>query len=149
MAKKSTRGDLTTSKLLTMIRTAATFSEAIAIHDTMEEPSFSEFLYSLMSQRGLTPKELIGLTRIERSYFYHILNGNKRPGRNMVLRIGLCLGSSLAEMNQLLRLAGLSGLYARVRRDAVLIYAVQNHMSMDEANNLLRTSGELPLIAGK
>ena len=149
MAKKSRKGDLTTSKLLTHIRTADTFHEAIAIHDTMEEPSFSEFLYSLMSGRGLTPRDLIGLTRIERSYFYHILAGNKRPGRNMVLRIGLCLGANLTEVNQLLRLAGLSGLYARMRRDAVLIYAVQHHYSMDEANRLLRESGEPPLIASK
>ena len=128
-----------------MIRNARSFSEAVSYHETAESPSFSGYLYALMTGRGLTPKAVIQSSGIERSYFYHILSGNKKPGRNIVLRIGLCLRASLAEMNQLLRLAGLSGLYARIRRDAALIYAVQHRYTAEQTNDLLIELGEAPL----
>ena len=73
------------------------------------------------------------------------MNGKKMPGRNMVLRIGFCMQASLSEMNQLLRLAGLSGLYAKIRRDATLIFALQQKYTMEQANDLLIQAGEDPL----
>ena len=136
---------ITTSKLLTMIRNAQTFEEATTYHETAEEPTFDHYLYSLMDARRFTPKDMIARTMIERSYFYHILNGAKSPGRNIVLRIGFGLGVNLSEMNQLLRLAGLSGLYAKIRRDALLIYAVQQRYTMKQANQLLTEAGETPM----
>ena len=146
MANTRRGKDLTTSKLLTLIRSATTFSEAIAAHDATEEPNFSAYLYELMTARSLTPKDIVALSGIERSYFYHILSGEKRPGRNMVLRVGFCLRVNLTEMNQLLRLAGFSPLYARIRRDAVLIFAVQHKKTMAQANELLLEAEEAPLF---
>lgn len=137
--------DITTSKLLTLVRGADSFEQAMDYRDRVSEPVFHDTLFEMMQARGLTPKEMIRRSGIERSYFYHILNGQKTPGRNMVLRIGFCMQASLQEMNQLLRLAGLSGLYVKIRRDATLIYAVQHRFTMDQANRLLRQAGEAPL----
>ncbi|MBQ9196845.1 MAG: helix-turn-helix transcriptional regulator [Clostridia bacterium] len=139
------RGGITTSRLLTMIRGSETFTEAVAYHDTAEEPLFKDALFEMMRQRKLSPREMISRSRIDRSYFYHIMNGKKMPGRNMVLRIGFCMQASLSEMNQLLRLAGLSGLYAKIRRDATLIFALQQKYTMEQANDLLIQAGEDPL----
>lgn len=136
---------ITTSRLLTMIRGADTFEEATEYHRTAREPVFRDALYDLMVQKGLSPIDVIRSSGIERSYFYHILNGNRMPGRNMVLRLSLCLRATLAETNQLLRLAGLSGLYARIRRDAALIFAIQHKYTMEQANALLEEVGEAPL----
>ena len=141
MAEKQ-RGKPTTSQLLTMIRGASTFEEATEYHRSAQDPRFHDYLFQLMEERGTSAKEVIRQSGIERSYFYHILSGAKNPGRNMVLRIGLCLRTSLKEMNQLLRLAGLSELYSRRRRDAVLIYAVTHQKSMEEANALLQEAQE-------
>ncbi len=144
MAENS-RNRITTSRLLTLIRGAASFREATAYHETSPDPHFHEAVYELMSRKGLQAQDMIRLTGIERSYFYHILNGTKHPGRNMVLRIGFCLHVSLTEMNRLLRLAGLSELYARRRWDAAMIYAITHQYSMEEANSLLAGAGEEPL----
>ena len=103
-------------------------------------------LYKLMEDHKLTPKDMIKKTMIERSYFYHILSGKKRnPSRNMVLRIGICAGANIQDMNRLLRMAGTASLYPKIRRDALLIHAIDKKMDMEQANLLLIKSGEIPL----
>ena len=64
----------------------------------------------------------------------------------MVLRIGFCLRTTLKEMNDLLILAGVSPLFPKIRRDAVLIYTLQKKYSMDQANELLIKAGEAPMF---
>lgn len=128
-----------------MIHGATTFEEATAYHQTVPEPQFKDYLYELMVKKELNPKDIIQRSGIERSYFYHILNGNKHPGRNIIIRIGLCMHASLQEINQLLRLAGLSGLYSRRKWDATIIYAISKNFTMEETNHLLISEGEEPL----
>ena len=138
---------ISTSRLLTLIRGATSFREAMDYHEAAPDPRFHETLYELMNRKGLSARDMIQKSGIERSYFYHILNGEKHPGRNMVLRIGFCLGSSLTEMNHLLRLAGLSELYPRRKWDAALIYAITHQYTMEQANDLLIEAGEEPLYS--
>ncbi|MBR0464842.1 MAG: helix-turn-helix transcriptional regulator [Clostridia bacterium] len=138
-------GRITTSQLLTRINSAKSFEEAISWHKTAQQPSFSALLYEMMDQKKLTAKELIALTEIDRSYFYHILSGEKHPGRNMVLRIALCMKLTATDCNRLLRLAGTSELYPRIRRDAIIIYALHNKCGMAACNELLLQQGEQPL----
>ena len=145
MMAKRVRDGITTSQLLTVIRGASSFQEAVAYHETAPEPRFHETLYELMEKKGLSTREMIRRTGVERSYFYHVLNGEKKPGRNMVLRICFCLELPLQEFNRMLRLAGTSELYSRRRRDAALIYAVTRQYSMEQANDLLNRAGEEPL----
>ena len=140
------KNNVSTSKLLTMIREAGTFEEAVSYHETENDPLFNDILYKMIQERDLTPKDIIIASGIDRSYFYHILSGVKMPGRNMVLRIGFCLHASLNEMNHLLILAGANSLYPRIRRDAALIYAIQQKYTMEQANELLLNEGEEPLF---
>ena len=99
----------------------------------------------MMTERQMDPGRMILMSGIERSYFYHILSGKKKPGRNMVLRIGFCLRLELKEMNNLLQLSGTAPLYPRIHRDAALIFALQKRFTMQEANRLLAGAGEEPL----
>lgn len=139
------RKKLTTGRLLSLVRGSRSAQDAVAWHAENGEPSLKDVLYEMMQRRGLSPRDMIQRCGIERSYYYHILNGNKRPSRNMILRIGLCLHADLAEMERLLRLADAAKLYPRVRRDALLIFAIQQKYTMEAANELLRSEGEPPL----
>ena len=136
---------LTTSKVLSRIRSASSPEDAVALHSSANEPLFSEVLYSLMEKHSLKAKEMIRRCRIERSYFYHILSGKKIPSRNMTIRIGLCAEADLKEMDRLLRLSNSPGLYPKIRRDALIIYAISNKMTMEQTNLLLIQSEETPL----
>ena len=136
---------LTTSKVLSRIRTSQSPSDAVSWHSKHDDPLLKDILYALMQKRGLQPKDVILKSGIERSYFYHIISGNKHPSRNMILRIGICVNADYAEMNRLLRLSGQPALYSKLRRDALLIYAIGSKMSMAQANALLLENGEPPL----
>ena len=145
MGKNKNR-ETNTDDLLMSVCSADTFQEVLSHHTPGQDPSFSMAVYEMMDQKGISAKEMIRLTGMERSYFYHILSGARHPGRNMVLRIGFCLGASLPEMNRLLKLAGFSELYPKRRRDAVLIYAVTHSCTMEEADKLLLQAEEEPLF---
>ncbi|MBR2571348.1 MAG: hypothetical protein IKE30_04390 [Clostridia bacterium] len=144
MDQKTSR-DLTTSRLLSRIRAAGSPQEAVAWHDAYGDPLLKDTLYMLMQKNSLQPRDVILECGLERSYFYHILSGHKRPSRNMMLRIGFCVRADYEEMNHLLRLSGVSSLYPRIRRDALIIYAIQQKLSMEAANALLAEQGEVPL----
>ena len=140
------KNSLTTSQLLSIIKKSGHFSEVTeAFHDKEEEPVFCHFLYSLMDKHQLTPKDIISKSGIERSYFYHILSGQKTPGRNIILRICLCMSATLNETNQLLRLANQGTLEAKVRRDAAIIFAIEKKYTMEQTNRFLKEEQELPL----
>ena len=143
--EQTNREKITTSRLLSMIRSADSPEEASAWHSRNGDPALKDYLYGLMEKKNLTPKEMIRRCGIERSYFYHILSGVKKPGRNVLIRICLCMGAGVPDANRLLRLAGMPGLYAKVRRDALIIYALQRSMTMEQTNQMLLDQGEVPL----
>ncbi len=141
----SKRERITTSQMLTRIRQSGNFTEAVSVYEENKQPSLGDYLYELMEKRRLTARDMIEKTGIHRSYFYAVLAGQKTPSKNMVLRISLTMRCTLAETNQLLRLAGLSYLYPRVRADTVLIYAVEHKVTPQETNEMLEKAGEEPL----
>lgn len=139
------RDRITAAQLLTQIRQSGSFREALEVHSHAEQKAFSHTLYTLMEERKLSAKDMIDRSGIHRSYFYAIFAGQKLPSRNVLLRLSLNLRCTLSETNHLLILAGLSPLYARVRRDAVLIYAVEKKATMQEVNDMLEEAEEEPL----
>lgn len=144
--KGNRKTSLTTSQLLSIIKRSGRFSEITEIyHDKESEPAFCHYLYQLMDKYQLAPKDVIERSGIERSYFYHILSGQKKPGRNIVLRICLCLSTTLTETNQMLRLAHQGALYPKVRRDAAIIFAIEKKFTMQQTNDFLIKEQELPL----
>ncbi|MCD8013034.1 MAG: hypothetical protein LUG99_07650 [Lachnospiraceae bacterium] len=146
MPQRHEKKDITTSQLLSIIKKSNDFSEVTnTYHNQEEEPIFCHFLYHTMQKHDKAPTDVIVESGIERSYFYHVLSGQKTPGRNMVLRICLCLSATLTETNQLLRLARQGILYPKVKRDAAIIFAIEKKYSMQQANQLLIQEGELPL----
>ena len=137
---------MTTSQLLSFIKKSEDFSEVTeTFHNNEEEPVFCHFLYQLMEKYKMTPKEIISSSGIERSYFYHILSGQKIPGRNMILRICLCMHATRTETNQLLRLARQGALYAKIRRDAAIIFSIEKKFTMQQTNEFLLREHEQPL----
>lgn len=146
LEKSNKKKNLTTSQLLAIIKKSGQFSDVTNIFQEQTElPGFCHYLYEIMDKHNMTAKDVIRKSGIERSYYYHILSGQKTPGRNILLRICFCISATLSETNQLLRLANHNPLYAKVHRDAALIFAIDKKYTMQEANTLLIQAGEQPL----
>ena len=104
---------------------------------------FYTFFRSLDKVKKLPRIELVKRSGIERTYCYQILNGRKRrPGRDKIIRLCLSAGLSIEETNRALCLSGEAVLFPRIRRDAILVYTVSHHYSVNETMELLDRLGE-------
>lgn len=103
--------------------------------------SFVDYFFSLEKVRALSSAQLQQLSDIDRTYFYHIKDGSKKPGRNKVLR--LCLAAQLDddETHKALEAAKLADLYVKDKRDAVVLYALRKHLSVMDTEMLLEEFG--------
>ena len=77
------------------------------------------------------------------------MRGERVPGRDILLRTALALGLSLKETQRLLAVGGCGALYPRVRRDAAVIFALNQKMSLLQAEELLSSLPERSLYAGE
>lgn len=86
---------------------------------------------------------------LSKSYGYQILRGERTPGRDVLLRTALALRLSLRETQRLLAVGGCGALYPRVRRDAAVVFALNQQMTLLETEELLASLPERSLYAGE
>lgn len=98
-----------------------------------------------MLEKGISPGRLWELSLIQRNYGYQILNGTKTPGRDKIIAICLSLALSLEDTQRALILANAGALYARRKRDSILIFSLQKRLSVLDTNMLLYDLSEEPL----
>ena len=139
--------DETTTKKLNDVLTGISSDKEMEAF--LEEPkvadgfkTFSAYYLSLIREKGLADMELIRRSGIEKSYYYQIVKGSKKPGRDKALRLCLAAELSLRETTRALELSENAALYPKRRRDIILSVAVNQHATVDEANMLLSKYGE-------
>ena len=114
--------------------------------DNMDAPSFPDYLAQRMEERGITPQQLSVQALLSRSFTYQICSGARAPSRDMVLRLAIALKLTVAETQQMLRIAQRGALYARVRRDAIFIFCLSRRLTLYDADELLLNQLEQPLL---
>ncbi|HML46099.1 MAG TPA: helix-turn-helix transcriptional regulator [Clostridia bacterium] len=113
--------------------------------DEIHNPSPRQLLNELLAASG---KEISGLAKelsLSRSYVYQIFEGTRRPGREIVLKLAFLFSLSLEDTQHLLRVLRHGELYARIHRDAVLVFSIGHQLSLAQADDLLRSEGHAPL----
>lgn len=68
---------------------------------------------------------------------YHYLDGRKKLTRNRAICLSLAVGMDIDETNTFLQYLGLAQLYVRNSRDVMLIYAINQKMSVHDTNTML------------
>ena len=90
---------------------------------------------------------IITKSQLEQIYAYHIFAGRKKnPSRNKILALALSMELTQKEAQRLLYYAGSERLYPKNAWDSVIIYALNNKMSVDETNALLLKLSQAPLM---
>ncbi len=117
-----------------------------AISESMNTPSFSEYLQALVTKQGLTAPELGSKALMSRSFTYQLLSGARMPGKDVTVRIAIALGLSLDETQRLLKLADKGALYPKQKRDAAIIYAINNKYSLYQTDEMLKNLGQEPIL---
>lgn len=108
---------------------------------------FTDFMREKMREKGISQKDVLIAAGISDKYGRKLISGDSHTSdRDKILRI--CLGAhlNLEETQKALKLYGLSPLYARVYRDAILIAAIGNRIfEISEIDELLIAQGSEPL----
>ncbi len=101
------------------------------------ESAFIQEFEKLRLHRNLSKSDVIRRSNIDRTYGYQILSGAKEPGKDRVLLLAIALNANLDETNRLLALSDNSKLYPKIKRDACILYAIENNYDVLMTNELL------------
>ncbi len=136
-----------TDELMKIIERSSDIKDTmVQIGGDISEKSFSRRLLDLMDERGVDTAWLVEHSFMSRAFVYQLCSGKRGPGRDIVLRLALLLKAGIPETQRMLCSAGRGALYPRVRRDAVILYALKEGMSFLDADDILLELGEEPLI---
>lgn len=114
----------------------------------LHSPDFYTLLKQACEKRDMLPAQAIERAQIERTYGHQLFNGTRRPSRDKVIQLALGLGLNVDETQRLLRAAGKSQLYPRLKRDAVILYALQKKLPILTVQESLTKYG-LTLLGGQ
>lgn len=108
----------------------------------MHSSSVSERLLFFMEQKGLSRSDVIARCGLNDIYAHQILSGKRRPSRDKFLC--LCFGLELdaEQVQDLLRDCGYAILYAKNRRDSIILFALYKKLTLLELNENLYKEGE-------
>ena len=99
--------------------------------------SFKGSLKEWLEVKQCSKTDVIRRSSLNRAYVYQIFSGLKMPSRDKVIALAFGFDMDLTETDRLLKQAGYRELYARDRRDALLISAISHKKSIMDANELL------------
>ncbi len=101
-----------------------------------------EFWKKAVDTSSKTKSDIINKADMSYCYFYDVINGRKIPSKDKIIRIALAMNLSLDDCQEALRISGKSALYPRIKRDSILIYAINKGYSIYQTNDLLAEHGE-------
>lgn len=114
----------------------------------METPLFHIYISELCQTMGQVPERIIKLASIERTYGHQLFNGTRKPSRDKVIQLAFGFGLGVDDAQRLLKIAQKSLLYPKIKRDAVILYCLNNQKSIIETQSVLETL-ELILLGGE
>ena len=100
------------------------------------------YFNEIIAKRQLKAADIIRKSGQSDNYMHQVLNGTKtKPSRDKL--IALCIGAelNLEETQRALEIGKVGILYAKSKRDSVMIYAINNKLKMRDVNGLLEKYG--------
>ena len=108
--------------------------------------SLSDYLFDLLRERGIKRADVVRASGLHQTVVYDIFSGKSYPDRDNAIMLAFGLGCDLVETQRLLRLAGVSELWPKVRRDAIVIWSIKEGLSREECDDELWRLGEKTLF---
>lgn len=129
-----------TQEMLNEILQAASIEEVQKISEA-PTPDPIEYFLSLLKEKNLKAAAVFRNAGIDDSYGRHLINKDRRPNRNMILKLALSAGFSLKETQNFLKYASHNDLYAKDHRDQIIIFAIKQKYTVMQANESLYKLG--------
>lgn len=135
----------TTEELIIFIMKSKDNLESLMKHLESEQldMELKDFFNMMLPKKGMTLAQVVQKSGLQSAYTYQIFSGEKKhPSRNKLLALAFAMNMTLEETQQLLKVAHVQMLYPRNRQDLIVIYALREHCTLIEVNELLENLKE-------
>ena len=109
---------------------------------------FSDYLSNWCKSHQEIPEQLIRRANLEKSFGHQLFSGKRKPSRDTVIQLAFAMQASVAQAQEMLKVARKSVLYPRIKRDTVIIYCLHNNVSLLDTEIILENLG-LPILGGR
>lgn len=106
----------------------------------------ADVLNEVLQKKKVTKAEAARRAQMSDIYLFQIVGGRRRPSRDRMICICVGLGCSLEETRDVLRKCRFADLYARDRRDAVIMFALEHGWGLEKLNDALYEADEETLV---
>lgn len=130
-----------TEELLDELLEAPSIDGFLGAH-ALDASNLSDYLNMLLVKKHLARAEVIHMANLNETFGYQIFTGARNPSRDKVLQIAFSMALTLRETNRALEAAGVSSLYSKDRRDAIIIFCLDRDCSLQKVNEELYRFGE-------
>ncbi|MDO4301091.1 MAG: XRE family transcriptional regulator [Clostridia bacterium] len=115
--------------------------------DDIIDLSLSDYLEDMLKKYNISKNTAINNSAINQIYGYQIFDGKKKsPSRDKLIQLIFGLGLNVADAQRLLKIAGVNELYPRIKRDSVIIFALNKKINITQCDELLFELGEETII---
>lgn len=106
-----------------------------ALVDGQDEGTWNELdlvgcLDALLAEKHMTRAQVINAAGLTEAFGYQVFKGQRGASRNTLLQLAFGFGASLKETNHLLHAGNASELYARSKRDTIIIFCLNKGYSL-------------------
>lgn len=137
--------EILTEDLLARLLTAEKPESYLDQGETIDR-TLPDYLFELLADRGMKRAEVVRGSGVNVTVVYDIFAGKSIPGRDRAIMLAFGLKCDLRETQRLLRLAGASELWPKVRRDAIIIWCINQGLTRSECDDELWRLGEKTLF---
>ena len=134
-----------TEELLKRLLASSSIDSYLNQEDVIDR-TLPEYLNELLAKRGIKRADVVRASGINATVIYDIFAGKSRPGRDHAIMIALGLRCDLRETQRLLRLAGVSELWCKQRRDTIIIWCIEHGADRPAVDDELYRLGEKTLL---
>lgn len=128
----------TTSVLLGKLKNSSSVEEFLSNYGAeLETVEFRTVANRFLSNKNCSIREICARTSMNESYCYQLFNGVRKPSRDKIIQISFGMKLGLEEANKLLKAGGKNELYCKDKRDAVIIFGLNNRLSLIDVEVIL------------
>ena len=131
--------ETTTARLSNILKSRADILTVLKENEqSITSPTLQAHLKSLLLKKGLKRQDVIKAAGLDGNYANQIFNGRRtKPSRERVLSLAFGFGLNREEADRLFRAADVGALHPKNKRDAVIIYSLENGKSVVQTNEVL------------
>ena len=131
------RTEKLTEDLLKRLLAASSLEEYLDQDETFDL-KLCDYLNQLLDERdGMKRADVMRASKLNSTVVYDIFSDKSLPGRDHAIMLAFGLGCNLDETQRILRLAGVSLLWPKNRRDAIIIWCIEQGCTLDECDEEL------------